>query len=432
MDENNNFIEGEKVEKTHTTTSKETNTFNTANTKTNYRPVSEFTVKSKKENKSGFGKTIAVPFISGIVGGALVIGTCFGVPSIKKAIMGAGSNSSNTTTNFSNTYTGVNTDLVSLKEYSETGVGVASKILPSVVGITVEFPVNSIFSRGTSTTTGEGSGIIISEDGYILTNNHIVSSSSSSSYYTVGDASKVVVYLFNDKTPYDATIIGTDEQTDLAVIKIDKTGLTAAELGDSDSVQVGEFSMAAGNPLGMQSSISSGTISAVNREVSADGKTYTLIQTDAAINAGNSGGALVNSKGQVIGINTLKLSGTGIEGMGFAIPINSAKPIYEQLIEYKKVKRPYIGIGGRDLSEELAKANNLVVGIYITSIEEFSAAEKAGLKIGDVIIEADGTSIKTMNELNEIKNKHAIGDNMKIKINRNGSEKEIEITLQEQ
>lgn len=429
MDENNNFIEGEKVEEVKNS---DTNTFNNTNSKTNYRPVSEFTVKSKKENKSGFGKTIAVPFISGIVGGALVIGTCFGVPSIKKAIMGAGSNSSNSTTNFSNTYTGVNTDLVSLKEYSETGVGVAAKILPSVVGITVEFPVNSIFSRGTSTTTGEGSGIIISEDGYILTNNHIVSSSSSSSYYTVGDASKVVVYLFNDKTPYDATIIGTDEQTDLAVIKIEKEGLTAAELGDSDSIQVGEFSMAAGNPLGMQSSISSGTISAVNRDVQTDGRTYTLIQTDAAINAGNSGGALVNSKGQVIGINTLKLSGTGIEGMGFAIPINSAKPIYEQLIEYKKVKRPYIGIGGRDLTEELAKANNLVVGIYITSIEEFSAGEKAGLKIGDVIIEADGTAIKTMNELNEIKNKHAIGDTMKIKINRNGSEKEVEITLQEQ
>ncbi len=429
MDENNNFIEGEKVEEVKNS---DTNTFNNTNSKTNYRPVSEFTVKSKKENKSGFGKTIAVPFISGIVGGALVIGTCFGVPSIKKAIMGNTSSSSNNTSNSSNTYTGVNTDLVSLKEYSETGVGVASKILPSVVGITVEFPVNSIFSRNPSTTTGEGSGIIISEDGYILTNNHIVSSSSSSSYYTVGDASKVVVYLFNDKTPYDATIIGTDEQTDLAVIKIEKEGLTAAELGDSDSIQVGEFSMAAGNPLGMQSSISSGTISAVNRDVQTDGRTYTLIQTDAAINAGNSGGALVNSKGQVIGINTLKLSGTGIEGMGFAIPINSAKPIYEQLIEYKKVKRPYIGIGGRDLTEELAKANNLVVGIYITSIEEFSAGEKAGLKIGDVIIEADGTAIKTMNELNEIKNKHAIGDTMKIKINRNGSEKEVEITLQEQ
>ena len=432
MDENKNFIEGEKIEEvTNNTKTKETNSFSSPNVKSNYRPVSEFTVKSKKDGDSSFVKNILTSFVCGVLGSALVIGTCFGVPSIKKAIIGNNLSSSNNT-NFSNTYTGVNTDLISLKEYSETGVGVASKILPSVVGITVEFPVNSIFGRGTSTTTGEGSGIIISEDGYILTNNHIVSSSSSSSYYTVGDASKVTVYLFNDKTPYDATIIGTDEQTDLAVIKIEKEGLTAAELGDSDSVQVGEFSMAAGNPLGMQSSISSGTISAVNRDVQADGKTYTLIQTDAAINAGNSGGALVNSKGQVIGINTLKLSGTGIEGMGFAIPINSAKPIYEQLIEYKKVKRPYIGIGGRDLSEELAKANNLVVGIYITSIEEFSAAEKAGLKIGYVIIEADGTSIKTMNELNEIKNKHAIGDSMKIKINRNGSEKEIELTLQEQ
>lgn len=433
MDENKNFIEGEKIEEINNTTKpKETSSFSSSNTKSNYKPVSEFTVKSKKQSNSGFAKTVFAPFLSGVLGGILVIGTCFGVPGIRKAIIGSNGSYSNINSNSSNTYTGINTNLVSLKEYSETGVGVAAKILPSVVGITVEFPVNSIFSRGTSTTTGEGSGIIISEDGYILTNNHIVSSSSSSSYYTVGDASKVVVYLFNDKTPYDATIIGTDEQTDLAVIKIDKTGLTAAELGDSDSVQVGEFSMAAGNPLGMQSSISSGTISAVNREVSADGRTYTLIQTDAAINAGNSGGALVNSKGQVIGINTLKLSGTGIEGMGFAIPINSAKPIYEQLIEYKKVKRPYIGIGGRDLSEELAKANNLVVGIYITSIEEFSAAEKAGLKIGDVIIEADGTSIKTMNELNEIKNKHAIGDSMKIKINRNGSEKELELKLQEQ
>ncbi len=432
MDENKNFIEGEKVEEAKNTTSKETITVNSSNSNTNYKPVSEFTVKSKKENNFGFGKTIVTPFLCGILGGALVIGTCFGVPSIRKSIIGT-NNASHSTSNSSNTYTGINTDLVSLKEYNETGISVAAKVLPSVVGITVEFPVNSIFSRGSTTTTGEGSGIIISEDGYILTNNHIVSSNSSSSYYyEVGEASKVTVYLFNDETPYEATIVGTDEQTDIAVIKIDKTGLTAAELGDSDSVQVGEFSMAVGNPLGMQSSVSSGTISAVNREVTTDGRTYKLIQTDSAINAGNSGGALVNSKGQVIGINTLKLSGTGIEGMGFAIPINGAKPIFEQLIEYKKVKRPYIGIGGRDLSEELAKANNLVVGIYITSIEEFSAAEKAGLKIGDVIIEADGTAIKTMDELNEIKNKHAIGDTMKLKINRNGNEKDIEVTLQEQ
>ena len=191
--------------------------------------------------------------------------------------------------------------------------------------------------------------------------------------------------------------------------------------------------MAVGNPLGMESTITCGVVSAVNRKVTdSDGKNYTLIQTDAAINAGNSGGALVNSQGQVIGINTLKLEGTGIEGMGFAIPINSTTDISSQLIQYSKVKRPYIGITGMDLDEKTAKANNLVVGVYVKAIDDFSAAEKAGLKIGDVIIEADGQKITTMDELTEIKNKHQIGDEMKIKVNRNGEEKELALTLAEQ
>ena len=209
--------------------------------------------------------------------------------------------------------------------------------------------------------------------------------------------------------------------------------MTAAELGDSDSVEVGEFAMAVGNPLGMQSSITAGVISAVNRDVTdSDGKTYTLIQTDAAINSGNSGGALVNSKGQVIGINTLKVSATGVEGMGFAIPINSAKPIYEDLIQYNKVRRPYIGITGRDLDQATAERNNLDVGVYVVSVDEFSAAEKAGMKPGDVIIKADGKDIKTMDELNEIKNSHSIGDQITIVVKRNGEEKELTLTLQEQ
>lgn len=191
--------------------------------------------------------------------------------------------------------------------------------------------------------------------------------------------------------------------------------------------------MAVGNPLGMQSSITCGVVSAVNREVTdSEGKQFTLIQTDAAINSGNSGGALVNSEGKVIGINTLKLSGTGIEGMGFAIPINSTTDITSQLIQYSKVKRPYIGISGMDLNEQTAKANNLVVGVYVKSIEDFSAGEKAGIKVGDVIIEADGQKITKMDELNKIKNSHKIGDEMKIKVNRNGQEKDLTITLGEQ
>ena len=390
-------------------------------------PVTKFTVQSKKSNKGGFFSRVVTPFVFGVLGSAALIGVCFGVPAVRDQVLPllniSNSNSDNTS---------VNTNVISLKEYSETGIAVSSKVLPSVVGITVEFPVNSIFSYSTTTASASGSGIIISEDGYILTNNHIVSSTQSSFYYEVGEASKVQVYLYNDKTPYEATIIGTDAQTDLAVIKIDKTGLAAAEIGDSDKVTVGEFCMAVGNPLGMQSSVSSGIVSAVNREITTDGKTFRLIQTDAAINAGNSGGALVNSQGQVIGVNTLKISSTGVEGMGFAIPISQAKPIYQQLIEYKKVKRPYIGITGRDLDEKTAKANNLVVGIYVLSIDEFSAAEKAGMKIGDIIVAVEGTNVTKMDELNQIKDSHQIGDTIKIKINRNGEEKELDVKLQEQ
>lgn len=157
-----------------------------------------------------------------------------------------------------------------------------------------------------------------------------------------------------------------------------------------------------------------------------------MIQTDAAINAGNSGGALVNSQGQVIGVNTLKLQGEGIEGMGFAIPINSTEDITSQLIEYSKVRRPYIGITGMDLDERTAKANNLVVGIYVKAVDDFSAAEKGGIKPGDVIIEADGQKITKMDELNEIKNKHQIGDTMTLKVNRDGQERELTVTLAEQ
>lgn len=390
--------------------------------------------KKEKTSKSGFGKTVAIPFLSGVLGAGIVLGTCFGVPGIRNTLLKTESNDSVSTSTTSTSSGQINTTQISLEEYSATGIGVAQKILPSIVGIRVEFPVNSIFlNQSGSTATAEGSGIIISEDGYILTNNHVVSSASSSSYYSLGEASKISVYLYNDSTAYEASIVGTDEETDLAVIKIDKTGLTAAELGDSDSVAVGEFAMAVGNPLGMQSSITAGVISGVNREVTdSDGKTFTVIQTDAAINSGNSGGALVNSQGQVIGINTLKVSATGVEGMGFAIPINSAKPIYEDLIQYNKVRRPYIGISGRDLDQATAQRNNLVEGVYVVSVEEFSAAEKAGIKAGDVIIRADGTDVKTMDELNAVKNTHNIGDQMTIVVNRNGEEKELTLTLQEQ
>lgn len=399
------------------------------NNENNFSEVKYTTISSdKKMSNSNFMKNAFVPFLCGGIASMLVVGVCFGVPGIRTKLLG------NTSNNGLSITSGPVANTISHTDYSNTSIAVANKVLPSIVGISINYTVNTMFG-GSSTATASGSGIIISEDGYILTNNHVINSSSNNnSYYQITEANTLKVTLYNDKTEYDAKVIGSDSQTDLAVIKIEKTGLTAAELGDSNAVQVGEFAMAVGNPLGLQSSISCGIISAKDREVAdSDSRTtYHVIQTDAAINSGNSGGALVNADGKVIGINTLKLSGTGIEGIGFAIPINSTIDVYKELISNGKVKRPYIGITGIDLDEATAKKNNLVVGVYVKSVENFSAAEKAGIQPGDVIIEAEGTVIKTMDELNTIKNKHSIGDKLKIKLNRNGKEKEVTLTLQEQ
>lgn len=383
-----------------------------------------------KKKSSGFFQRSFVPFCSSALGTFLVIGICFGTPSIRNKIL----NGNNTYNNNGLTITqGPVSNTISTTNYSNTAINVANKVLPSIVGITVEYKVNSMFG-GSSSANASGSGIIVSSDGYILTNNHVVNSSSSSSYYQITEATGVKVKLYNDDTEYDATVVGSDSQTDLAVIKINKDGLTAAELGDSDSVQVGEFAMAIGNPLGLQSSISCGIVSAKNREVSESETktTYNLIQTDAAINSGNSGGALVNADGKVIGINTLKLSGNGVEGIGFAIPINSTLNVYDELKTKGKISRPYIGISGIDIDSSKASKYHLVEGIYVQSVENFSAAEKSGLKAGDVIVSVDGKSVKNMDELNTIKNQHKIGDKLIIKINREGKEKEVTLTLQEQ
>ena len=402
-----------------------------------FEVISSKTSKANFKQSNGFGKTILLPFFSGVVGCALVIGTCFGVPSIKEKLIGE--TTSNTTVQAS-TPSGTTTNLISLSNYSNTAVFAANKILPSIVGIQVTYTTtsNSFFGFGmpaTSEATATGSGIIISEDGYIVTNNHVVdtsSSSSSYSYYNISDATSVKVKLYGSDELYDAKIVGKDSQTDLAVLKIEKTGLTAAEFANSDEAAVGEFAMAVGSPLGLDTTVTTGIISAVNREVEADGTTYVCIQTDAAINSGNSGGALVNSDGKVVGINTLKLSGSGVEGIGFAIPINSTLDVIEDLKAYNKVLRPYIGISGIDLDDATVQRYKLAtLGVYVQSVQNFSPAEKAGLQSGDIIIKADGKDIKTMDELNELKNSHEIGETMTLTINRNGQEKDFTITLEE-
>ena len=404
--------------------------------KNNFRNVID--ISEKGEKKHTIKNNVVIPFISGVLGCGIVIGTCFGVPSIKQSILGDTKPTSAVSTSTNSDTTAGTVDFVSLTSYSETAVYAANKILPSIVGIEITYNVNSsIFSmfgnNQSSTAKSSGSGIIISEDGYILTNNHVVDSQSQNTYYDISEATSIKVTLAKDNTEYDAKIVGKDSQTDLAVLKIDATGLTAAEFADSDSVKIGEFAMAVGNPLDLGSTITCGVVSATNREVQdSDGTTtYTCIQTDAAINSGNSGGALVNSEGKVIGVNTLKVSSTGVEGIGFAIPINSTKSVINDLITYNKVRRPYIGVSGRDLDEQTAKQHNLVQGVYVVSVEEYSAAEKAGLKPGDIIVKIDNQEIKTMNELNNIKNNHSIGDKITLSVYRNGDYKDISVTLGE-
>ena len=380
---------------------------------------------SKPVRSAGFGKTFIVPFLSGIIGASLVICTCFGVPTVKQKLIG----SPNYITSTSAEGNSGEKNIVNIADYSNTSTYVANKVLPSVVGITVTYQVSSFFGSGTSEATG--SGIIISEDGYIVTNNHVISTESSSNYFQITEATGLKVNLYGDSESYEATVVGSDSYTDLAVIKIEKTGLTPAILGDSSNLQVGEFVMAVGNPLGMDYSVTSGIVSAMDREVTVDGTTYNAIQTDAAINEGNSGGALVNANGEVVGINTLKLAGSGIEGIGFAIPISSTTSIINQLIEFQTVKRPYIGISGSAISAQDVRRYNLPEGVYVEDVEEDSPAAKAGIVKSDIITKIEGKEIKSVEELNKIKYTYNIGDTVTLTVVRNNEETEVKVTLAE-
>lgn len=301
-------------------------------------------------------------------------------------------------------------------------VDIARQVGPAVVGIVATGESSSGMFLIPQQTQSSGSGIIISSDGYIVTNNHVVEGASS------------LKVTLNTMEEYDAKLVGTDPQTDLAVIKIEATGLTSAVLGNSSDVEVGELAIAIGNPLGQElaGTVTTGIISATNRQVTVDDVEYTLLQTDAAINEGNSGGALVNAYGEVIGINSVKMASTGVEGLGFAIPSDIAKPVISDLIEYGYVTgRPVIGITGRNITEEMSQYYDLPVGVYIQAITEFSAAEKAGLRPGDVIIQCDGQTVETVDELNEIRDQHQVGDTLTLTIVRNGERMEVSVTLEE-
>lgn len=310
---------------------------------------------------------------------------------------------------------------------------IAKKAGPSIVGIrmTVNGTRQNYFG-GSNSQSGEGSGIIISKDGYIMTNYHVVSSSDPKS----GVSSRTVLEVFlPDGREAKAIFKGGDSKTDLAVIKIDLKNLPVAELGDSSKLEVGELAVAIGNPLGMEfaGSVTVGVISALNRTVEMEDKTLNLIQTDAAINAGNSGGALVNSQGQVIGINSVKISASGVEGLGFAIPMNDAKPVIDQLMTFGYVKgRPFIGISGRDITDTLASYYDLPKGIYITDVTAGSGAAKAGIQDGDILVSLGGKTVETMQDLDRIKEAYKPGNTVTATVVRDNAKINLKLTFDEE
>lgn len=318
---------------------------------------------------------------------------------------------------------------IPFSDFNNTVIEIAKNATPSVVGITIEYDVASFL--GKSTGSAKGSGIILSDDGYILTNNHVVNPKLSSSFYDISQASKITVtFSKNENEKFEAKIIGKDELTDLAVIKVEKHNLPKATLGDSDKLQIGEFLMAIGNPLGFNHSVTTGVVSGLNRKLSTNNSSFNAIQTNAAVNAGNSGGPIVNIKGEVVGITTLKAGGNNVDGLSFAIPINQAKKIAQDLIKDKKVNRPELGIAGFEITPDLEKQLNLPKGILIKEVKKGSAAEKAGILPLDVITKINGENISSFSEITMIQTNLKPNDKLKITVFRSGKEKDLELIIQ--
>lgn len=296
---------------------------------------------------------------------------------------------------------------------------VAGQTAESVVEIVTE-TVQYGHMMGQYVSSGAGSGVIISADGYILTNNHVTEGATSMHVTT------------RSGETYDAKLVGTDAQTDLAVIKIEASGLVAAQFGDSSALQVGETVVAIGNPLGqLGGSVTSGIISALDRDISIDGEIMKLLQTTAAINPGNSGGGLFNLQGELVGIVNAKSSGTDIEGIGFAIPANTASAVAQDLIASGYVKgRPDMGVTLIDITDERTAMIYRVgaLGAYVLEVTDSSSP----FQVGDRIVSADGQAISNSTAFKEIIDGHNVGDTLSVTVDRNGVQQELSMTLREQ
>lgn len=311
-----------------------------------------------------------------------------------------------------------NAQLTGFNNSDKDIVKIAEVVGPSVVAITSKVAYQDYFNN-VSYSEGAGSGVIFKIDGqfaYILTNNHVVDS-----------AEALIVELKKDVFA-NATLVGKDKSTDIAVIKVALKDVSAdvskslkpAIFGNSDNIKVGETAVAIGNPLGYNNSVTVGVISAVDRELKSQ-NSLKLIQTDAAINPGNSGGALVNGQGEVIGINSVKISSEQVEGIGFAIPINSVKPLIEEILSKGYISRPYLGIYGADISKEAADLYEIPVGVLVRNVVEGSGSAKAGLKAGDIIISINDTRINSMTDISSVLAKLKVGESVKVKIVRDQS-----------
>ena len=301
---------------------------------------------------------------------------------------------------------------------SSSGTGALStpdiiqKVLPSVVGITT----------ATASGAGSGSGIVFSEDGYIVTNQHVIK-----------DAISITATL-SDGSEYEAALVGQDERTDLAVIKIAASNLTAAAIGNSDELVQGETVLVIGNPLGetLSGSTTQGIVSALGREIEVEGRIMHYLQTDAAVNPGNSGGPLVNAAGLVVGVTSAKISSSYTEGLGFAIPINEAVPVIEELINNGYVTgRPIIGISGENVSAQVSALYKIPEGVYVRYIDPDSGAYSAGIQPGDVITALNGKEIKTISELNNERDNYSAGDTVTLTVFRSGNVRNIDVVLGE-
>jgi len=302
-------------------------------------------------------------------------------------------------------------------------------VSPGVVGVINYTKTTGTTGKETYEIYGSGTGFAVSSDGYILTNAHVVE-----------DADKVTVKLDGEDEEREATIVGSDTETDIAVLKVEGVTLQPLELGDSDTVRVGEYVLAIGNPLStdeLANTVTFGIISATSREITIDNYTNTYLQTDAAINFGNSGGPLINMQGQVIGINSAKTITAGYdeygnavsaEGIGFALPINQAKKIMEILITVGYVERPGIGITVGTVTEEMAEEYGTPVGAYVESVVKDRPADLAGIKAGDIIVEANGKTITTHEELVDIVLGCMIGDELPVTVYRDGEY--LDLTIQ--